>query len=233
MLKINDLSFGYTSTKVIKDLDGEWEQGEIAGIVGLNGSGKTTLFQLIFGLLKPDEGYILFSGKKINKLVASFVPAENYFYSFISGYDYLSLFEKNRKAIDHWNQLFDLPLKQLVDNYSTGMKKKLAIAGALMIKTPLILLDEPFNGLDLESVHRLSLALNKLKDQGKTIFISSHNVDHLGKIATSMTFLFQGKILTKDVSPPFHQFNETVTNQLASKSKQLVEEVFRANNFRA
>lgn len=176
MISVKDIEFGYGGEPVIRGISLDFEQGWVHGIVGLNGAGKTTFFNLLAGYLKPDKGNITCEGNVLNAAQISYLETQNYCYSNITGGEYLRIFPQTNKdfRLEQLNELFRLPLKELVSSYSTGMKKKLALLGQLQQDKPIYILDEPFNGLDLESNRVLELIVAQLKAKGKTVFISSH-----------------------------------------------------------
>ena len=152
MITIENLVVSYNKGQNVIDLlNLILSENCINGIVGLNGAGKTTLLNSIFGLKSIDSGVVNYKNRKINKKEISFLVTENYFYSNITGREYLSLFKNPLYDVEKWNQLFSLPLDTIVDNYSTGMKKKLALMGILKQNKPIMILDEPFNSLDIET----------------------------------------------------------------------------------
>jgi ABC-2 type transport system ATP-binding protein len=142
MITIKDLSFSYGKTsKVLDSLCLSLSENKIHGIVGLNGAGKTSLLNAIYGLVRIDYGTISREGKNVTKKDISYLVTENFFYSNITGREYLSLFVNQKFDSDKWNGLFSLPLDQIIDGYSTGMKKKLALLGILKQDKPLMILD--------------------------------------------------------------------------------------------
>lgn len=152
MITINNLTVSYKKgINVIDNLNLTLEEGLIHGIVGLNGAGKTTLLNTMFGLKKSDAGTILANDREITKKEVAYLVTENYFYSNITGNEYLKLFKNINFDVLQWNELFNLPLDTVIDEYSTGMKKKLALLGVLKQDKSIIILDEPFNGLDIET----------------------------------------------------------------------------------
>jgi len=180
MITIKDLNIAYNSrVKVIDSLSLSLKEDNIHGIVGLNGAGKTTLLNAIFGLKDIDSGVITYKGEKISKRDLAYLVSENFFYSNITGREYLGLFKNKAFSIDLWNELFMLPLDKIVDDYSTGMKKKLALLALLKQDKPIMVLDEPFNGLDLETCRVIRAVLLRLKNKGKTIIITSHIIESL------------------------------------------------------
>ena len=191
MITIKGLTVGYRKgVNVINSLNLTINDNTINGVVGLNGAGKTTLFNAVFGLIKKSSGDILLDGQVLTKKEIAYLPTENYFYSFITGREYLSLFDNS--DIDEWNKLFKLPLDTIIDDYSTGMKKKLALLGVIRQNKPIMILDEPFNGLDMESSQILRLILQRLKETGKTLILSSHILDSLTNVCDCIHYLESG-----------------------------------------
>ncbi len=195
MITIKDLTVSYTpERKILDSLNLMLEENRIHGIVGLNGAGKTTLFETIFGFKQVDNGAILLNDHAISKKDIAYLPAENFFYSFITGREYMALFYNPQFCLKQWNELTKLPLDQVIDEYSTGMKKKLALLGIIKQNKPIIILDEPFNGLDVEMCRILHLILMQLKDKGKTIIISSHIIETLTNLCDYIYYLSNGAI---------------------------------------
>ncbi len=195
MLTIENLTVAYSKERnVIENLN--WQLGEqkIHGLVGLNGAGKTTLLNSVFGLLHPKTGNITFHDQKINRKLIGYLETENYFYSNITGEEYLSLFTNKNFNLEQWNKLFELPLNTLIDNYSTGMKRKLALLGILKLDKQIVILDEPFNGLDLETCKILKLIILKLKERGKTVIVTSHILESLTGLCDEIHYFAGGKI---------------------------------------
>lgn len=177
MLTIRNLQVEYKKQSLIlKGITLSMESGKIHGIVGLNGAGKTTLLNTLYGFIRPVKGSILYNDNPLHRRDIAYLEAENYFYPYMTGREYLDLFPagKNDFQIDNWQKLFNIPLNDITENYSTGMKKKLALLGVLKPDKPILILDEPFNGLDLESAHILTLILQQLREKGKTVLVTSH-----------------------------------------------------------
>lgn len=204
MISIKNLTVSYKkNVTVIDSLDLTVNNHTICGIAGLNGAGKTTLFNAVFGLIKKDKGEVFLDGQTLTKKDIAFLPTENFLYPLITGREYLKLF--NSSGIDKWNSLFKLPLDTLIDDYSTGMKKKLALLGVFIQNKSVIMLDEPCNGLDVESSHILKLILLRLKEAGKTLIISSHIMELLTNVCDCINYLESGKV---KLSRNREQFNE-------------------------
>ncbi len=175
MIKINKLSKSYGKIEVLKNTSLEFSRGNIYGVVGENGAGKTTLFRCIAGL----EQYtgIVESDTQPLKNHLGFLMTDPYFFTKITGQEYLRLLSNARgklhRDLDALN-IFDLPLQRYASTYSTGMKKKLALTGILLQENDFLILDEPFNGLDIQTNISLMELLLKRKEFNKLILISSH-----------------------------------------------------------
>lgn len=223
MILIENLIVSYDKGQnVINSLNLILSDHTINGIVGLNGAGKTTLLNSIYGLKKTDYGSIKWDNKKINKREMSFLETENYFYSNITGREYLSLFKNPGYDIDKWNQLFLLPLDTIIDNYSSGMKKKLALMGILKQDKPIMILDEPFNGLDIESCRIVRQLLLKLKEKGKTIIITSHIIETLTNLCDYIHYLEKGRILYSKDKRGFMEFEREIFASIENKNFELI-----------
>ncbi len=218
MLKINNLSVSFGGHKVLENLNLECSKGELHGILGMNGAGKTTLFRTIYGFKKKDDGTCIYENKPVSSQNIGFLETENYFYSYMKGKEYLDLLSgaDNNFDIEKWNQIFDLPLDDLIDTYSTGMKKKLAFLGVMALDRPILILDEPFNGVDVESNEKIFQILKRLKNRGKTILLSSHILSALTRICDKISFLKEGA-----VSKTYHQDEFP---QLESELREMVQQ---------
>lgn len=223
MIIIKDLTAGYNQTNVIDSLNLILQNNAVHGVVGLNGAGKTTLFNTIFGLKKLRQGSILYNGEEISKKNISYLPTENYFFYNITGREYLALFQNPSFDIDKWNELFKLPLNQIIEEYSTGMKKKLALMGILKQDKPIILLDEPFNGLDVEMSRIVHLMILRLKEIGKTIIISSHIVETLTSLCDYMHYLESGKIKYSCPKEEFAVLKQEIFEKIEKNNLNLID----------
>ena len=217
MIQIKDLKKSYGSNQVLKGINLSFKKGQVYGIVGENGAGKTTLFKCIAGLE-------FFEGKIETELsplqdYLGLLPTNPIFMSRITAWEYLKLFciARNIKEDDFEEQnIFDLPLDQYAQNYSTGMKKKLSLMAILLQQNEVFILDEPFNGVDIQSNILITSIIKKLKAKGKTILISSHIFSTL-KDTCDHIFLLQKGSITREVDPS--QFDE-----LESEMKLRIEE---------
>jgi len=196
----------------------------IHGLVGLNGSGKTTLLNTLYGLKEKQAGSISYNSLPIAKSKIAYLESTNYFYPYITGKEYLKMFQTQNTGfeIDKWNELFELPLNKLVEDYSTGMKKKIALMGVICLNREILILDEPFNGVDLDTVQKIKSLLVKLRDCNKTIIITSHILESLLSICDQLSYLNNGVIQfskeRKDFSSVEHEIfsvnQERLDNQI-------------------
>ncbi|NNE15224.1 MAG: ATP-binding cassette domain-containing protein [Saprospiraceae bacterium] len=194
MIEIKNLRKTYGANIVLNDIDLTFKPSKLIGLVGKNGAGKTTLFKCVSGLETYDGVIHLKPKESIHKI--GYLPTNPYIMSRITGQEYLQLLcnARNKSLPKKGANIFNLPLDEYAENYSTGMLKKLALTGILLQGNAIFLLDEPFNGLDLESNIKVNLILEKLKAKNKTIIISSHILDSLFKICDEINLLVNGKI---------------------------------------
>ena len=195
MIRISALSKFYGDHQILNDINLTFSKGEIHGIIGENGAGKTTLFKCLCGL-EDFKGSVEYDGGLLKNQVG-FLPTFPYYLSFMTGLEYLRLLCNARgivnKNIEKYN-LFELPLSQYAETYSTGMQKKLAITGLLLQKNEVFILDEPFNGVDISSNMIIHDILLKLKQLNKTIILSSHIFSTLQDSCDFLHYLKEGKI---------------------------------------
>jgi ABC-2 type transport system ATP-binding protein len=222
MIRLLELKMLFEQKCVLDCPDIQFEPGQTHGIIGLNGAGKTTLFNILSTFLTPSGGTVLLDDTKLKREDILFLETNNYFYSNLTGKEYLSIFPATNKKfnIDAINDLLQVPLNQVTESYSAGMKKKLALMAIIKQDKPIYIFDEPFNGLDLESGKVLELIIQNLKAKGKTIFISSHILSPLLTICDQV-HLLQNGIFTKKYSQK--QFDDIDKDLFASFSKEAGE----------
>ena len=199
MLEVNDLHKAYGRHEVLRGVSLAVRPGTIHGLVGANGAGKTTLINCLYGLETGFTGRVGVGGdaRPVRELTG-LVPYEPYFYPRLTGREYVEfcLQARGRPVPDlrPWNQLLELPLGQYATDYSAGMKKKLALLAVLVQGFPYLILDEPFNGLDLEANLLLKAILQRLRDQGTGILLTSHILGTLTEVADEATVLVAGRV---------------------------------------
>lgn len=214
MIQIKSLHKSYGKKDVLKGINLSFERGKVNGIVGENGAGKTTLFRSFAGL-ETYDGTIEFE-KGLSKDNIGFLPTTPYMLSKITGLEYLQLLCNARDIkidnIEAQNP-FELPLDHFADQYSTGMKKKLALTAIFFQKNEIFLFDEPFNGLDLQSNMLLKDIILKLRGLNKIIIVSSHIFSALGEICDQMHYLKEGVIVDSALKPDFSRIENNMRNE--------------------
>ena len=214
MLELRRISKHFSGIPAVDDVSFSARPGEVTGYLGPNGSGKSTTMKMITGLIEMTSGQILFDGKPIDdNLVAykrrmGYVPEEPYLYNHLSGAEYLNMVADLRslpsrlagKRIDgmlHLLSLYD-DRHAGIAGYSKGMRQKILIAAALMHNPDLILLDEPFSGLDVASALVLRSLIIELAARGKVVLFSSHELDTVERISNRVVILHHGKLVADD-----------------------------------
>jgi ABC-2 type transport system ATP-binding protein len=204
-------SFGYKIA--LKNISFSVPSGQICGLLGPNGAGKTTLFRLLMGILKATEGKLLIDGHdafeervEVKRLIG-FLPDEPVFYSYLSGREVLELSAAMhgldvRTTMDRIAPIMaKLRLADDIDNYaedySRGMKKKLGLLLAMLHEPKLLVLDEPTNGLDVESTRLFYDLIFETAQQGTTVLFSTHLMDHVTKLCSHAVIINEGTLVAK------------------------------------
>jgi ABC-2 type transport system ATP-binding protein len=215
MLKVEALEQSYGSKQVLKGLSANFGSGLVHGIIGLNGAGKTTFFQCICGL-QSYRGKIYDTELSSLKNHIGYVPTEPYFFPRIKGKEYLE-FMRHAKGSERRGTkdafTFDLPLDEYIDNYSTGMKRKIAFLGAMIGRSDIYILDEPFNGVDIKSNLLLKKKILELKAEGKTILLSSHIISSLTELCDEIHLLKEGVISKHYLPGAYNTVEEDMMNE--------------------
>ena len=233
MLEIRGLTKRYRSIPAIEDVSFTAQPGEVTGYLGPNGSGKSTTIKIITGLLEADEGEVLYRGQPIHrdieafKAVVGYVPEEPHLYLHLSGGEYLELVGQLRgipestlrQKIVSMMTAFGIvgDRHSLLSGYSKGMRQKVLLIGALLHDPEIIILDEPFSGLDVASSLALRRLIQTLADAGKTVLFSSHELDTVEKLARRVVILFRGRLVA----------NNTVDELRGLLNVPTLEEIFQ------
>lgn len=212
MLEIKNLTKKYDSKVAVDNLSLKVEEGQICAFIGHNGAGKTTTLKAIAGIIEFDEGEILVDGINIvsspieAKQKMAYLPDNPDLYEHLKGIDYLNFIanvykvgkEERQKSIEEYAKRLEIynNLKAPISSYSHGMKQKLALVSALIHKPKLLLLDEPFVGLDPISSHEFKEIMNEFVKNGSAIFYSTHVLEVAEKICTHVAIIKQGKLIT-------------------------------------
>ena len=211
MLKINHLTKTYGEKKAVDDLNIHINPGEIYGFIGHNGAGKTTTLKSVVGILQFDQGEILIDGKSIQteplacKREIAYIPDNPDLYDYMTGIKYLNFIadvfgvsaEDRQARIRKYADLFELTedLAQPIAAYSHGMKQKLAVISALVHEPKLIIMDEPFVGLDPIASHLLKEIMRQKCDEGGAIFFSTHVLEVAEKLCDKIAIIKGGKLI--------------------------------------
>ena len=211
MLKIEHLTKRYGDKTAVDDLSLHIRPGEIYGFIGHNGAGKTTTLKSAVGILQFDEGTITINGHSITqdpilcKRDLAYIPDNPDLYEFMSGIKYLNFIgdiyaipaAERQEKIRKYADIFELTddLAQPVSAYSHGMKQKLAVISGLMHSPKLIIMDEPFVGLDPKASHLLKEMMREHCDNGGAIFFSTHVLEVAEKLCDKVAIMKQGKLI--------------------------------------
>ncbi len=229
MLKINNLQAAYGDNQVLKNINLTCLPSEIHGILGMNGAGKTTLFRILYGFKEKNGGSCMLNDQQLSNRDIAFLETSPFFYSYMKGKEYLDIVSMSNNNFDFekWNQLFDLPLDDLIETYSTGMKKKLAFLGIISLDRPIMILDEPFSGVDVESNEKIFQILERLKSQGKTIILSSHILRSFTGVCDKISFLKNGLIVKTYEKREFAVLEKQLRNEIIEGMGTVLDELIK------
>ncbi|MBD8036265.1 ABC transporter ATP-binding protein [Solibacillus sp. A46] len=209
VLHVHQLEKKYKNKSVLENINFSIGGGEIIGLVGPNGAGKSTLMRSVLGLEEINGGSVQINNISHNSpeffKYISFLPSDNYLYMQLTGYDHLSFIANVYKIPPNdIEDIIDLVgirsyVNQPVKSYSYGMRQHLFIAVSILTKPLIILMDEPFNGLDPTSTIELKQLIRTLHGQGISIVISTHNLDILEDLTDTIWFIKEGKLHTNQL----------------------------------
>ena len=227
-LQITNLTKSYGETIILDNVNLSIDSGEIVGLLGRNGAGKSTLMKCIVGLVRKDYGKIKFNGVVSNKF--GYLIEYPAFYPNLSSYDNLKIFASILNVCDK-------RIKDIIDivgltkhgdkifaNYSLGMKQRLGLGRVLLTDPDLLILDEPFNGLDPSGVIEIRGLLKELAKSGKSILISSHNLPEIERIVDQINLLHNTKIVKSVNIKEVHKEKRLV---IKSKDSEKIMEILK------
>ena len=211
MIEIKNVTKKYGSKVAVKDVSFNVEDGEIFAFIGHNGAGKTTLIKSIVGIHDFDEGDILINGKSIKedpiacKKDMAYVPDNPELYENMKAIDFIDFIcdmydvsiEERQKNISKYAKLFEIEnnLNDTINSFSHGMKQKIAIISALAHNPKILIMDEPFVGLDPKAVYDIKEIMNEMIKEGKTIFFSTHILDVAEKLCSRVAIIKNGELI--------------------------------------
>lgn len=223
IIEVKDFDFSYGKKEVFSSFSMSVAPGSVHGILGANGAGKSTLFNCLFEHHKYPgitvaEGY---------EKEFCYLQTEPYHYPYMTGMEYLKIVcpPFSRTNIELWNEVFRLPLGEYVHNYSTGMKKKIALLGNILLGKKIMLLDEPTNGLDLETNEFFKLLVLRLKECGTTLIISSHVLDVLFTACDRITHIGGPGIVATYGKNEFGLLTAAMQANYGNKQQAILEKV--------
>jgi ABC-2 type transport system ATP-binding protein len=213
-LELRKVSKRFPGVLAVDEVSFEARAGEITGYLGPNGSGKSTTMKLITGLMGTSEGEILFEGRPIRddltalKQRMGYVPEEPHLYPHLSGLEHLTMVGQLRdlparrtaERIDGLLRLFSLQGDRHapISSYSKGMRQKVLLCAALLHDPDLILLDEPFSGLDVPTALVLRSLIRELASRGKVVLFSSHELDTVERVSSHVVIVHRGRVVADD-----------------------------------
>lgn len=211
MLRIENLTKTYGEKRAVDNLSLHIAPGEIYGFIGHNGAGKTTTLKAVVGILQFDKGEVFVKGESIRKnplackQKIAYIPDNPDLYEFMTGIKFLNFIadifgvpeEKRQERIRKYADLFEMTenLAQPIASYSHGMKQKLAIISAWIHEPKLIIMDEPFVGLDPKAAHILKQMMREICDEGGAIFFSTHVLEVAEKLCDKVAIIRNGQLI--------------------------------------
>ncbi|MBM7586418.1 ABC-2 type transport system ATP-binding protein [Bacillus pakistanensis] len=226
-LSIQKVTKRFGKFTAVDDLSITIPEKEMFGFLGANGAGKTTTFRMILGLLDPSYGAITWNGKEINYSTSPYIgylPEERGLYPKLKVKDQIVYLARLRgmskqnaeKELDYWLQRFNVPenASKKIEELSKGNQQKIQFIASVIHKPKLLILDEPFSGLDPVNVEQLKAAVQDIKDSGTTIVFSSHRMEHVEELCENLCIMHQGKPVVhgslKDIKRSFGKKNVTI-----------------------
>jgi ABC-2 type transport system ATP-binding protein len=232
VLELRNVSKLYSGITAVDNVSFVAGAGEVTGYLGANGSGKSTTFKMIAGLIEPSGGEILFRGEPIerdriaHRQRLGYVPEEPQLYPHLTGFEYLEMVGQLRglperqlaEKMDGFLRLLSLHPDRFVpiSSYSKGMRQKVLLAAALLHNPDILLLDEPFSGLDVNSALILRRLVQELAARGKVVLFSSHELEIVERVSSRIVILHRGRVMA----------NDSIENLRTLMSLPTLEEIF-------
>src|SRR4051794_20089425 len=232
MLELRNVSKRFPGALAVDRVSFTARRGEVTGYLGPNGSGKSTTMKMITGLIEPSTGELLFNGALIrddllaHKRRMGYVPEEPHLYGHLSGLEYLAMVGQLRELpakpteerIDGLLRLFSLhgDRHTPISSYSKGMKQKVLLSAALLHNPDLLLLDEPFSGLDVGTALVMRSLIQELAARGKVVLFSSHELETVERVCSHVVILHHGKV----------KADNSIENLRALMSLPTLEDIF-------
>lgn len=232
MLELRGITKRYRGITAVENISFQAKPGAVTGYLGPNGSGKSTTVKMITGLLEPTEGQILWNGEPIHSHLLAFkrqlgyVPEEPHLYPHLTGGEYLQMTAElrmipvavARERTERFLTLLGMweDRWSAISSYSKGMKQKILLTAALLHDPQLIILDEPFSGLDVHSSLVLRELIRGLAASGRTVLFSSHELDTVERVSSHVIILYKGQVVA----------NDSVEHLRSLMSKSSLEEIF-------
>lgn len=232
LLSVKNLDYSYNSrSQVLHGVSFDLDGGRIVGLVGPNGSGKSTMIKVILDLLKLQRGTVVIAGgsnqDRKAKMASIYLSSNDYLPEFLSGEEYLRFMhglygeELDPADMTHQFERYSMRGRQrdLIEDYSHGMRKKVQLIAALMLKRPLTVIDETLNGVDLDAVYTFEADVRKLATEGRSVLLCSHDFGMLENVADEVMVLNMGALVSKSSTSEILADN----GSLSSLARELVQ----------
>ncbi|PTI59907.1 sodium ABC transporter ATP-binding protein [Staphylococcus warneri] len=230
-LKVDNIYKYYGDFLAVDNINFSLEEGKMLGFIGRNGAGKTTTFRMILGVTEPTNGNVTFQNKKIDTHLYNrigYLPEERGLHTKLKVYDELKYMAKlkglDKKEIDYkikyWLDEFKIAnnKNKKIENLSKGNQQKIQLLASIIHEPDLLILDEPFSGLDPINVELLKKTIKNLKEKGKTIILSTHRMDHVEELCDEIIIINEGKSVLqgniKEVKSKYTQKNVVIKSDV-------------------
>ena len=196
MIEIRNLTKKYRELTAIENFSHSFDEGKVYGIMGENGAGKSTLFRCIAGIESYNGSVFISEDRQIG-----YMGDTPFYYSYVTGMEHIEFCLRakgkyvSRDVIEELNEKFALPLNRYASRYSLGMQKRLMLLTLMLQDNDIVIMDEPFNGIDLAGTIVLRHWLKEMKGKGKCIILSSHIISAISDICDEITYIHKGRVV--------------------------------------